>query len=144
MRRASARGAVFVLLSLLAVPGAAAGEKFGFQGRFLDPDAVAALFNVEVPGGAVLIEHVDEGSPAARAGLRGGVVPATIQGDDLLLGGDLVVQLEVHRLCAGECLKRASAELERVAWVGVTYLRGGRVGRTVIELEDISLDELDR
>ncbi|HET9300696.1 MAG TPA: hypothetical protein VFO11_12185 [Candidatus Polarisedimenticolaceae bacterium] len=119
MWSASARGTVFVLLSVLAARGV---------GRFLDPDAVTALFNVEVPGGAVLIEHVDEGSAAARAGLRGGAVPATIQGDDLLLGGDLVVQLEVHRLCA----------------VGVTYLRGGRVGRTVIELEDIPLDELDR
>lgn len=136
MPRASARGAVFVLLSLLTLPAAVAGERFGFQGRFLDPDSVTALFNVEVPGGAVLVEHVDEGSPAARAGLRGGAVPATIQGEDLLLGGDLVIQLEVHRLCAGECLKRAAAELEQVAWVGVTYLRGGRVGHTVIDLED--------
>ena len=142
----------WVLLSLLAVHPAAAGERFGFQGRFLEPESVAALFNVAVPGGAVLVEHVNEESPAARAGLRGGSVPATIQGEDILLGGDLIVQLEVHRLCAGECLKRAPLELERPSWVGVTYLRGGRVGRAVIELEeagpeelpDIPLDKLDR
>jgi len=144
MRSVVVRGAVFALLSCATIQAATAGERFGFQGRFLDTESVAALFNVDVPGGAVLVEHVDEGSPAAKAGLRGGAVPATIQGDDVLLGGDLIVQLEVHRLCAGECLQRAPVELERISWVGVTYVRGGRVGRTVIELEDIPLDKLDK
>jgi len=71
----------------------------------------------------VLVERVREGSPAAKAGLVGGDVLAEIQGEPILLGGDLILQLEVHVVCHDDCLKEAPARLQRANWIGVTYLR---------------------
>jgi S1-C subfamily serine protease len=131
-----------IVALVLSVP-AMAGEKLGLEGRFLDAQTIAALFNVDVPGGGVLVEHVREGSPAARAGLRGGEVAAKIQGEDLVLGGDLIIQLEVHHVCAGVCLQSAPTELERFSWVGATYLRRGKIERAVIQLDDAVVEPVE-
>ena len=48
----------------------------------------------------MLIERVAEGSPAQKAGIRGGTVDAVIGGVPVLLGGDLI--LKVNDVPAGE------------------------------------------
>lgn len=137
------RIAIVVSLAALPLAPARAGERLGIQGRFLEADAIAGIFNRTVPKGGVLVEHVEQGSPAARAGLRGGDVEATIQGETMLLGGDLILQLEVHNVCTGACLKNAPTDLERFSWIGVTYLRRGKVERAVIEVGDPGIDPTD-
>jgi len=142
-RISTLRFVVSAVIGLFVFAPAAAGEKLGLEGRFLDADTIAALFNVEAPGGGVLVEHVAEGSPAARAGLHGGNVTAKIQGEELFLGGDLIIQLEVHKVCAGACLQSAGTELEQFSWVGATFLRRGKIERAVIQLEDASVEPVD-
>ena len=44
-----------------------------------------------VPG--YLVEVVYDGSPADRAGIRGGSVSVVLQGDEYLLGGDVVTAI---------------------------------------------------
>lgn len=116
-----------------AAPGPSA-LVVGIDGRYLSRDDIGHLFNADVGGSGVLVERVRDGSPAAKAGLVGGDVPASIGGQPIVLGGDLILQLEVHVVCHDDCLKQAPAELRRIRWIGVTYLRAGRVRTTVIDL----------
>jgi S1-C subfamily serine protease len=51
--------------------------------------------NVRLPvNHGVLIEHVQSGSPAARAGLRGGTSQVVVDGESYLVGGDVVTQAD--------------------------------------------------
>ncbi len=68
----------------------------GIEGAQLTA-AIAQAINLPVKNG-VLIERVLPGSPAAKAGLRGGSTTATIGGETLTLGGDVIVAVDGHQL----------------------------------------------
>jgi S1-C subfamily serine protease len=54
-------------------------------------DTLAENFNLPVDRG-VLVMRVHDGSPAERAGLRGGSTPVVVEGESYLLGGDVVTK----------------------------------------------------
>jgi S1-C subfamily serine protease len=60
----------------------------GVQGRTMDPKLGNVLRMPVVAG--FLVEVVEDGSPAERAGLRGGNLSMSIQGEEYLLGGDII------------------------------------------------------
>ncbi len=64
----------------------------GIEGLLLRGDLAKAL-NVPQPAG-LLVERVADGSPAARAGIVAGSMRASIAGEDLLLGGDIVLEVD--------------------------------------------------
>ncbi len=64
----------------------------GVAGQTLTQD-VAKLFNMTSQGGA-LVEQVSEGSPAAKAGIRGGSRTVGVQGQSFVIGGDVVVRAD--------------------------------------------------
>jgi S1-C subfamily serine protease len=64
----------------------------GVQGQTLTSD-VATTFNMKTTGGA-LVEKVASGSPAAKAGLKGGDQTVTVQGHDFTLGGDVITKVD--------------------------------------------------
>jgi S1-C subfamily serine protease len=64
---------------------------FGVSGRLISTDC-AAIINVPVVDG-FLVEKVDPGSPAERAGIRQGVLPITIGGENFVLGGDIITEI---------------------------------------------------
>jgi len=70
----------------------------GVEGFLLTGDLAKAL-NVPQPAG-LLVQRVADGSPASRAGILAGSMRANIAGEDLLLGGDIV--LEVNGLAYEE------------------------------------------
>jgi S1-C subfamily serine protease len=70
----------------------------GVEGFLLTGDLAKAL-NVPQPAG-LLVQRVADGSPASRAGILAGSMRANIAGEDLLLGGDIV--LEVNGLAYQE------------------------------------------
>ena len=59
------------------------------------PPPITELFNWPYPG-AILVENVKAGSPAAKAGLRGGLVEAVVGESRVRLGGDLIVKVGPH------------------------------------------------
>lgn len=63
----------------------------GVSLRFI-PREVAEVFNWPVKGG-FLVEKVQEGGAADKAGLRAGPVHATVGGNDVWLGGDLITKV---------------------------------------------------
>ena len=63
----------------------------GIEGIYLNREGISKIMNRDLKGG-LLIERVVKGSPADKAGLRGGSVPARMLSRDFLLGGDLIVE----------------------------------------------------
>jgi serine protease Do len=65
----------------------------GLEGYLLTDD-MARVFNVPVAHAGLLVQRVARGSPAERLGLRGGDLPAVIAGEELIVGGDIVLAVE--------------------------------------------------
>ncbi len=65
----------------------------GLEGYLLT-DEMARVFNVPVGHAGLLVQRVAHGSPAERLGLRGGAMPAVIAGEELIVGGDIVLAVE--------------------------------------------------
>ncbi|MDX6532158.1 MAG: hypothetical protein QOH41_4448 [Blastocatellia bacterium] len=64
----------------------------GIEGFLLTGDLARALNVPQVAG--LLVERVADGSPAARAGIVAGSMRANVAGEDLLLGGDIILEVD--------------------------------------------------
>src|SRR5919206_166566 len=72
--------------------GKAQHTYLGILGSEITPNLAQAL-NLGVDHG-VLIGKVESGSPAAKAGLKAGTTQATIQGQTMTLGGDVITSID--------------------------------------------------
>ena len=63
----------------------------GMQGRAVD-NKLGGIVRMPVTPG-YLVEVVYDGSPADRAGVRGGNLSVVVQGDEYLLGGDILTEI---------------------------------------------------
>jgi S1-C subfamily serine protease len=63
----------------------------GMQGRAVD-DRLGGVVRIPVTPG-YLVEIVYDGSPADRAGVRGGTLSVVVQGEEYLLGGDILTAI---------------------------------------------------
>jgi serine protease Do len=105
----------------------------GIEGIYLNQEGVSKLLNRDLKGG-LLIERVAKGSPADKAGLRGGSIPARMLGRDFLLGGDLVISFGTKEACDSDCLVDARKRFADSDRLPVKFLRGGVVMETTIDL----------
>ncbi|HEX2557601.1 MAG TPA: PDZ domain-containing protein, partial [Nitrososphaera sp.] len=64
----------------------------GVSGTDMTPGIAEAL-GLKEPRGFLVVDVVD-GSPAAKAGIRGGSKEATIDGRPIQLGGDVITQID--------------------------------------------------
>ncbi len=105
----------------------------GIEGVFLNRQVISSIMNHDLEGG-LLIERVAKGSPADKAGLRGGSFPGRLMGREFLLGGDLIIQFNTHEVCHLECLLEAKKHLSGLDEIPVTYLREGIEMTTVVDV----------
>ena len=105
----------------------------GIEGIYLNEEGIARLMNHELKGG-LLIERVAKGSPADKAGLRGGSVPARLLNRDFLLGGDLVVSFGTEEACDTECIVQVGKKYADVDRLPIKFLRAGVTMETTIDL----------
>jgi S1-C subfamily serine protease len=88
--------------------------------------ATAQAMNINTTYG-VLIQSVVSGGPASTAGLKAGTQQATVEGNTLVLGGDVITAINGHRILNGDAL---SAYLEGSTLPGqtvsVTIIRNGQ------------------
>jgi S1-C subfamily serine protease len=98
---------------------------------------IARAFDLGARQGA-LVTRVDDGTPAARAGLLGGSKTEIYNGLDVTLGGDLIVAIDGTPVTSTEDVSRiVSTQLMPGQTVPFTVLRGGTRRATV----DVTLGE---
>ncbi|MDQ3747387.1 MAG: trypsin-like peptidase domain-containing protein, partial [Acidobacteriota bacterium] len=79
------------LLPVLIAQGHIARPWLGFHGQFVAPELQVLLRIPLVEG--FMVEVIEPGSPAEKAGLRGGQLEMTIAGRDFLIGGDIITKI---------------------------------------------------
>ena len=98
---------------------------------------ISRAFKLGARRGA-LVTRVDDGTPAARAGLRGGTRTEVYNGLDVTLGGDVIVAIGAAPVLSTDDVSRiVSTELLPGQTVTFTVLRGG-TKRTKV---DVTLGE---
>lgn len=124
-----ARGLNFVVTSNTARKLLLEQKSFwsGFEGFELRKE-LATAFNTPQPEG-ILVQRVAVGSPAQRLGLRPGNIEATIEGERVLLGGDIILEMEGIQIGDKdftEKLREVVAGPDAGQMGAVTVLRGGK------------------
>jgi putative serine protease PepD len=76
------------------------------------------------------VQEVKPGSPAAKAGIRGGSLPAQLQGagdnGNILLGGDIITGFDGKEVTSGPRLAELVAAHKPGEKVDVVFLRKGQ------------------
>jgi len=93
----------------------------GVQGQFVPP-VLKDLLRIPLTEG-FLVEAVEPGSPAEKAGLRDGEFELTVAGDPILLGGDIIQKVNDTVLDNVDKLQQALASLRIGAKVRLTVFR---------------------
>jgi serine protease Do len=96
----------------------------GVNGRYLEKDSLAIL-NTPLTEG-FLIESVDPGSPAQKAGLRGGELPVTVGSLEILLGGDIITRINETAIDSPEMIAKIYRSLKVGEKIVIGYVRGGK------------------
>ncbi len=106
----------------------------GLRGQVVPPTWREIVRVPSVDG--FLIEVVEPGSPAAKAGLRGGETDIVLSGMPLLLGGDMIVEMNGQAVGDPEKMGEVVAGLKVGETVRLTISRGDQTLRMEILLEE--------
>jgi serine protease Do len=101
----------------------------GLEGRLLTNEQ-ADLFNLPPRSLGYLVTTVAKGSPGEAVGLRGGTKVAMIDGESMVVGGDIVLKVQgiaVGGLETYERIREALAGTSSGATINVTVLRAGQI-----------------
>jgi serine protease Do len=99
----------------------------GLEGYTLLGD-MAGVFNLPQPAG-ILVQRIAQGSLASRLGLEPGFVPAVIDGEPIILGGDIILKVGDIRLSDADAVRQIRLLMGTLApgeELELTVLRGGR------------------
>jgi S1-C subfamily serine protease len=99
----------------------------GIQGYMLTGD-LARVFNLPQESG-VLVQTIAERSPASHLGLLGGTLSAVVAGEELIVGGDIILSVMGLQVSAENAveIRRRVRGLNAGDELTATVLRGGRV-----------------
>ena len=106
----------------------------GLEAIYLDARRLSML-NLDYPG-ALLVQRVATGSPADRAGIRGGAIPARMDGREIVLGGDLILEIGDQEACHAACLVHSASQLKGKDQIRITLLRGGKMRQVVVDVSE--------
>jgi serine protease Do len=101
------------------------GAWLGIAGQTVTPETAQAM-NLPEDQQGVLVEQVEADSPADQAGLRGSYKPVTINGQSLLVGGDIITALDDQPVSRMEDLQGLIRQAEPGQEVTLTVLRDGK------------------
>jgi putative serine protease PepD len=86
--------------------------------------------------GGLLIQQVDAGSPAARAGLRGGRQEVQIGNAEVMIGGDLIMSIDGQPVDRDDAISRALARKRAGDTLELTIFRNGRTTNLRLRLSE--------
>ena len=96
----------------------------GINGKYVEKDSLVIL-NVPLTEG-FLIETVEPGSPAQKAGLRGGELPVMVAGLEILLGGDIITHINEMAIDSPEMIVKIYQSIKVGQKIAITYSRMGK------------------
>ena len=103
---------------------AGGGAYLGIVGLTVTPE-IAQAMDLPADQGGVLVEQVQQGSPADEAGLRGSYQPMTTNGQQLLVGGDVIVTMNGQTIAGFEDLSAFLQQAKPGQEVTLSLLRDG-------------------
>jgi serine protease Do len=108
---------------------------FGIEATLLTFE-MARVLNVPQESGW-LVQHVVQDSPAGQVGIKGGYLKVGIGEEEMLLGGDIILQVDDIQITGKESLHRLMAYLNDVQSTVTHRIRVLRAGE-IVELRWIS------
>jgi S1-C subfamily serine protease len=87
---------------------------------------IAQAMDLNADQQGVLVEQVQSGSPADQAGLRGGGKSATIGGQSVKIGGDVIIALDSQQVNTVQDLKIMLDNMTPGQKISLTILRSGK------------------
>ncbi|MFC5048492.1 S1C family serine protease [Aquimarina hainanensis] len=101
----------------------------GMEGLLITGNVAKAL-NVPQESGLLVLSTATQGA-ASKLGLQGGYVPAVIDGVELLLGGDVILQIAGIPFTddnSGYLIKKKLKEFKKGEKISISILRHGKIG----------------
>jgi serine protease Do len=101
----------------------------GLEGRLLD-NQLADLLNLPPKALGYLVTTVAKGSPGEALGLRGGTKVAVIDGESIVVGGDIILKVQGIAVGGLETYEKIRDELRQLApgaTLTITILRTGEI-----------------
>ena len=105
------------------------------MGVGLQTSDIASTFNMKTQGGA-LVEKVYPGSPAAKAGIKGGDQTVTVQGQQFTVGGDVIIAADGQPITSADELIAFLAQKKPGDKVTLTIERGGKTQDVTVTLAE--------
>jgi S1-C subfamily serine protease len=96
----------------------------GIEGGTITPELAKAL-NLPVDEG-VIVQSVEKGGPADEAGIEAGTTPATIEGAEVKLGGDVVTAIDGKKIAGMDELIEIVNDSKPGQSIELTILRDGQ------------------
>ncbi len=87
-----------------------------------------------LPSSGLLVQYVDPGSGAGKAGLRGGSTQVVVQGESYRLGGDVIVAVDGVAVSEFEQLRDAIARKQPGDTIKLDIVRNGNKSRVAVKL----------
>ncbi len=106
----------------------------GISGATITPELAQAL-NLPVQEG-VLVQQVEEGGPAAAAGIQGATTAAEVGGQEFGLGGDIITEVDGQPIDSTEALVEAISDSHAGETVEVTVLRENQTATVSVTLAE--------
>jgi len=116
----------------LETKGSVEHAYLGISGGTITPE-LAKTFNLPVKGG-VLIQTVEKGGPSDKAGLEGGSTPVTVEGGEVIVGGDIVTEVEGKKITSMEQIVELVNSKKPGDEVTLKYLRDGKEKTATVTL----------
>ncbi|MEN8156488.1 MAG: trypsin-like peptidase domain-containing protein [Bacteroidota bacterium] len=114
---------------------ARSSKYFGIEAMVL-PYEFARILNVPQESGW-LVQHVVKDSPAGKIGMKGGYLKVVIQEEEILLGGDIILQVDEIRITGEESIMKLFDYLDSIESSMTHQIKVLRAGE-VIELRWIN------
>ena len=112
------------IASQIIAHGSAQHTYLGIEGTALSP-AISQALNLPTSHG-ILVERLVPDSPADKAGLRSGTTPATIGGNSIVLGGDIITSIDGTRITSFSQFARMISARSPGQTVTLGVLRDGK------------------
>ena len=106
----------------------------GISGATITPE-LAQAFNLPVEEG-VLVQQVEEGGPAAAAGIQGATTAATVEGQEFGLGGDIITAVNGEPIAGTEELVEKISDAHAGESVELTVNREGQTASVSVKLAE--------